>query len=297
MPTAEASEHVSHTLHVAGTAVAAYVVTSNLPAEVSPRPYFHPVRTLGGLLVTETLPPDHLHHLGVSVAIPEAGGVNFWGGRTYTTEHGYQWLDNHGEQRHLAWHDRDDDRVDQTIGWFGRDAGPVLTERRTVSVRGVDGTDAWCFDLVFVLTNDRPEPVELRSPTCNGRPDAGYGGFFWRVPKLPGDLAVLTAAHDDVDAAYGTSSDWLAMNGATEDGERWSLLFVQESDDNQFDPWFVRTAVNPGVGTCVAWSTPAVLPPGGSLRRSIRTVVIDGATDRRRSRDILDRLPPAHGAR
>jgi hypothetical protein len=280
----------THRLLVEGAPVADYVVAADLPVTVSPRPYFHPVRTLGGVSVTEALAPDHPHHLGISVSMPEADGVNFWGGRTYTREHGYRWLDNHGTQRHVSWHTLATDRIDQSLSWCRRDGRPVLAERRTVSVHDLDVDSAWLFDLAFTLTNEGTGPIELRSPTCNGRPDAGYGGYFWRVPKHPENLTVLTAEHDDVVTAYGTAGAWLVMNGSAADGRAWSLLFVQEDVAGRYDRWFVRTTVNPGVGSCLAWAEPAVLKPKEALRRRIRTVVMDGATTRDRALQMMERL-------
>ncbi|MFV2103644.1 PmoA family protein [Micromonospora sp. LOL_024] len=283
-------EPAVHLLRASGVPVAWYAVQPKLPLTVSPRPYFHPVRTLHGVEVTEALPPDHPHHLGVSVAMPEAGEANFWGGRTYTREDGYRWLDNHGTQHHLTWHERDDEHIDESVGWYAPDGRTVLTERRTVGVHPLPGHAAWVFDLGFALANNGPEPVELRSPTCNGRPEAGYGGFFWRVPKEPGGLTVLTAEHDDVDAAYGTASAWLTMNGSDPDGRRWSLLFVQDDVNGRYDRWFVRTAANPGVGTCLAWARPVTLAPGDILRRRVRTAVLDGGAGRDRSLAVLREL-------
>jgi len=54
--------------------VAEYAWQPSLPETVSPRPFLHPVRTLAGTEVTESMPADHLHHLGVSVAVADVGG-------------------------------------------------------------------------------------------------------------------------------------------------------------------------------------------------------------------------------
>src|SRR2546430_10051279 len=41
--------------------VARYRWRPELAATVAPRPYLHPVRTLGGVVVSESGPADHLH--------------------------------------------------------------------------------------------------------------------------------------------------------------------------------------------------------------------------------------------
>src|SRR4051795_8122000 len=75
-----------------------YVYNADDPQYESPRPYFHPMRTLTGDLVTVYRPWDHLWHKGLSWSLPHFGHDNFWGGPTFTTEHRYMPLDNNGSQ-------------------------------------------------------------------------------------------------------------------------------------------------------------------------------------------------------
>jgi hypothetical protein len=83
-------------LQVDGREVADYVWRSDLPASTAPRPFLHPVRTLAGTVVTDARPHSHTHQLGISIAAPDIGGRNFWGGRTFVAGHGPAWLDDHG---------------------------------------------------------------------------------------------------------------------------------------------------------------------------------------------------------
>nr|BFE71341.1 hypothetical protein GCM10020092_046420 [Actinoplanes digitatis] len=53
--------------------------------------------------MTDALPEDHRWHLGVSVAMQDADGVNLWGGRTYVRGQGYTWLEDHGRIAHVEW--------------------------------------------------------------------------------------------------------------------------------------------------------------------------------------------------
>src|SRR5690606_29029877 len=87
-------------LVVGGVPVAEYVTSPDLPLTAAPRPYLHPVRTLGGTVVTEIRPADHPHHLGAGVAVTDLGGRSVGGGRTYGRDQGPTWLDAHGVQRH-----------------------------------------------------------------------------------------------------------------------------------------------------------------------------------------------------
>lgn len=49
----------------------------------SPRPYFHPIHTLGGDEVSLYRPHDHVWHKGIAWSLPNVGPANFWGGTTY----------------------------------------------------------------------------------------------------------------------------------------------------------------------------------------------------------------------
>ncbi len=85
-------------LAVHGTEVARYQSGTGLAKEQSPRPFLHPVRTLHGTMVSDAEPPDHRHHLGLSLAVSDLGGTNYWGGSTYVAGSGPAMLPNHGRQ-------------------------------------------------------------------------------------------------------------------------------------------------------------------------------------------------------
>ncbi|NUP78942.1 MAG: Gfo/Idh/MocA family oxidoreductase [Nonomuraea sp.] len=255
-------------LRVADTPVAAYEWRPDLPATDSPRPYLHPVRTLGGVPVTQYRPDDHVHHLGAGVAISDLGGANFWGGRTYVRDQGPTWLDDHGTQRHVAFTRLADSGFDELLDWAGPDGRVLAREERSVTARPLPG--AWALDFAFTLTNLTGAPLEINSSATKGRAGAGYGGFFWRAPGTAADRVTFPG---DEAAAHGSRGRWVAMAGTEPDGREWTLVFVQAGDD----PWFVRVAEYPGVGQALAWDRPLVVET--TLTRRIITIVADGRLD------------------
>ncbi|MEU0137738.1 PmoA family protein [Streptomyces sp. NPDC006296] len=237
------------------------------------RPYLHPVTTLAGTPVTEERPADHLHHLGVSVAVPDVAGHNFWGGRTFVRGRGPTELDNHGTQRHLGWKLRDPDGFVEELSWEA--AGTeLLREHRTVAATGLSDT-AWALDLSFSLTNRGGRDLSLGSPATNGRPGAGYGGFFWRAPKEAAPPAVFSGTLEGEEAVHGRTADWLALAG---DG--WTLVFAGATEETRRDPWFVRAAAYPGVGSSLAADRRLPVAAGATVVRRIVTVVADGRLGR-----------------
>ncbi|AJP01440.1 oxidoreductase [Streptomyces cyaneogriseus subsp. noncyanogenus] len=260
-------------LRVAGRPVGRYVTRPALPARLSPRPYLHPVTTLAGTTVTELAPADHLHHLGVGVAVPDVEGHNFWGGRTFVRDRGPTELDNHGAQRHTAFQLCDPDGFVEELRWVaaGRE---LLHERRTVAATALT-ENAWALDFTFSLTNTTSGTLTIGSPATNGRPGAAYGGFFWRARKEQTPPQAFTARAHGESEVHGRSADWLALTG-----EDWSLVFAGATERTRRDPWFVRTTEYPGVGSSLAHGERLAIAPGDTAVRRIVTVVADGRLDR-----------------
>ncbi len=262
--------------------VAEYAWQPSLPETVSPRPFLHPVRTFAGTEVTESMPTDHLHHLGVSVAVADVGGANFWGGRTFVPGHGSMHLPNHGTQRHHRWTTRETTDVRHELRWIGPDGTDLVCERRRIAAVPVNDR-AWALDFGFELTNVTAEPLAFASPATNGRPGAGYGGFFWRARRGNRRVHVLGPDRTGERRLHGRRTAWLALTGASSDP--WTLIFVAGGPAQLSDLWFVRSRDYAGVGSSLAWDQPLIVAAGASLSRRIITVVADG---RLRSREVAD---------
>jgi hypothetical protein len=261
-------------LQVDGREVASYVWRSELPASTAPRPFLHPVRTLAGTVVTDARPHSHTHQLGISIAAPDIGGRNFWGGRTFVAGHGPAWLDDHGAQRHLKWLRHTDSELAHTLHWVDRDGAALLSERRAIGCVPLT-PDAWTLSVQTRLTNATDRPLPIRSPAALGRVGAGYGGFFWRGPAVNGQVRVQSPAGTGVRAVHGTTAPWLAVSGTSIDAQ-WTMLFVPADTTTAQDKWFVRARDYLGVGSSLTWDRPLVLEPGEQIERHILAVVADG---------------------
>jgi hypothetical protein len=244
-------------LRVGGVVVAAYVE--------QPRPHLHPVRTLGGTVVTDAAPPDHPWHLGVSVAVQDVGGWNFWGGRTYVRDQGYVSRPDHGRIEHVAFTALDAAGFTDHLRWVA--PGEVLQLDEQRSVRAERAGPGWTLAVSTTLTNATGQPLPLGSPATNGRIGAGYGGLFWRLPPAR-EPSVRTASGTGESRVHGVVAPQLTW---ADPAAGFSLTFT--SDDG--DPWFVRVADYPGVGLQLAAEEPVVLQPGGAVTRSLRVLVAD----------------------
>ncbi|MCX5065251.1 PmoA family protein [Micromonospora lupini] len=263
---------------VGGTEVARYVVDPALDRRHGPRPYLHPVRTLGGTVVTDALPADHVWHLGASLAVQDVNGANLWGGRTYVRDVGYTWRDDHGVIAHTGWSERAADRSAHRLQWRDRDGSVLLTEQRRLAASAV-APDVWRLDVDSALTAPPDREVRLGSPATNGRPGgAGYGGFFWRA-LADGEPAVFTADAAGEGAVNGSAAPWLALTGVGPGGGAYTLVFDGLGPG---DRWFVRTAMYPGVCVAFAFDVPAVVSAGATRKGRYRVWIADGRVDRNR---------------
>ncbi|MFE4837459.1 DUF6807 family protein [Arthrobacter sp. NPDC056691] len=248
---------------------------ARLNAALSPRPYLHPVATLGGTVVTDHLPADHPWHLGAGFALQDVNGTNFWGGRTYTRDAGaYVSRPDHGRIELLpATADEPDTRQ---LRWLGTAGQPLLAERRTLTGETV-GERVWRLDLGTELT--AVVDVSLGSPGSNGAAGSGYGGFFWRLPACSG-ARIFTSDAEGEPAVHGCVAPWLAWTASfgevpgIRSGQPATLVFRAPAE--AADPWFVRCSGYPAVGSALAWDRPVALAAGESLRRSLSVWVCDG---------------------
>lgn len=238
----------------------------------APRPFMHPVRTLGGIVVTDAHPADHDWHLGASIGVQHANGVNFWGGPTYTQDLGYRWRTDHGRIETTAL-TRTDNGFTATANWITPAEVTLLMEETSWRLHPSADPRAWRF-VTRTTLRARDEPVELGSPGTNGRVGGGYGGFTWRFPSAS-DVDVRTSGATGEEATHGTKSPWIAFSARFPDGEA-TVALAADDPRTASDPWFVRVADYQGIGSALAWTEPVLLDAGASVTLSFRGLVADG---------------------
>lgn len=253
-----------------------YVYRPDTPQLESPRPYMHPVRTLRGDVVSLYRPHDHLWHKGISLALPNVGEANFWGGPTFVRDKGYQQLPNNGTQRHDGFEPLDD-RIDERLSWITEQGEHWMDERRTIVPR-VLTDDAWDFTFETALTNRRDVPIRFGSPTTEGRPDAGYGGLFWRGPRSFTGGTVLAS---EGGGEMGERGRWLAFVGRHDEVDRASTIVFVDSKHNPRHPtkWFVRSVPYACISPAPFFDEEMELAAGATLTLGYEVIVGSGAWD------------------
>ncbi|AEG43303.1 LacI family transcriptional regulator [Isoptericola variabilis J7] len=260
-------------------ALARYEPGTSLPTIHSPRPYLHPLHTLAGVPLTDVSPVDHRHHYGVSMAVPDVNGTSHWGGRTFVADVGPTLLPNHGRQTstHTVVDALSPHVLLDTVLWSDEHGAPQLEERRRVGARLL-GDDGWVLEWRSTL-HAAHGPLEIRSPATNGRPGAGYGGVFWRLPVAT-STRVLSAAGEGEGLAHGSASPWVAFVQRHSDhqgGERATTLLLTQTSPARH--WFLRAAEYPGACPALAWDTPLLVPAGGTVETGVVAALLDRELD------------------
>ncbi len=284
---------LTHTLHDAielsyqGQLLFKYVYESKNPAVESPRPYFHPLRTLAGNEVSLTRPHDHLWHTGLSMCIAQLSGENFWGGATYVRERGYVQLDNNGRIQHTDWQalecDNNKVRCVERLRWITHAEVAWLDEERQIVVSEINPASGyWSLDLTFRLLNIAQQPLVFGSPTTEGRPDAGYGSLFWRGPRSFLHGTILGAGDLEGPDMMGKRSPWLAFCGRHDgNNESSTLVFIDQSANLRYpNKWFVRNDPYACVSFSFMFDEYYTLQPGEAFTLTYRVVLGNGTWSR-----------------
>jgi hypothetical protein len=277
------------TFTAGGQEIARYTYLPGDEQYESPRPYFHPLRTLAGDEVTISRPWDHVWHKGLSWALPNVGKDNFWGGATYTRDTGYANLDNNGAMNHEVFSGISASTAGitaaESLTWSSQDGQPVIAEKRRFGIQLLDvaGAPAGSWTILFEteMTNISPDVIEIGSPTTEGRDNAGYGGLFWRGPRsfTGGQFRSPDAAGRD--EFMGTRSPWLAFTGQHDETCRFSTVTFAEDSSNPGAPnqWFARSSMFACLGSAPFFSEVVPLKAGQPLTYRYAVVISDGQVD------------------
>ena len=256
----------------------------------SPRPYFHPLYTLGGDLISLFRPHDHVWHKGIAWSLPNVGPYNFWGGPNYVHGQGYVQLANNGSmdhQRFTALEVSDDRAVmSHELLWHaqpaaGQEVGAeIVREARSLAVTVPTG-DAWVLTFSSAITNVSGERLDIGSPTTKGRENAGYGGLFWRGPRSFTGGTILAPGYAGGEQIRGTRAEWMGFTGQQDGTASHSTLVMVDDTANPAHPpqWFMRSELFAGVNPAPFFSEEVPFGLGQTLQFRYAVVIADGQAD------------------
>ena len=256
-----------------------YVYAGTTDARECPTPYLHPIRSLAGGVLTSYRPHDHRWHKGLAMTCAELNGCNFWGGPTYVRDKGYQQLDNVGRIDHTGFESVSGAGIRETLRWAAPGGAAWIDEVREIRAVDVDPVaGVWTLRLAFDLTNVSGIDLEWGSPTTVGRPNAGYGGVFWRGPRDFTKGRILASDGREGEEMMGQSSPWLAYSGKHDGIDAAStLLFVDDPGNPRYPcKWFCRSGPFAAVSASFMFDEIYPHAPGQTIRLNYRIVILDG---------------------
>ncbi|GAA4891103.1 PmoA family protein [Streptomonospora salina] len=260
----------------------------------SPRPYFHPLHTLGGDAVSLYRPHDHVWHKGIAWSLPNVGPANFWGGPTYLRDRGYRQLPNDGSMSHTGFDlistAGGEAAVAERLAWITEQGDTWFTERRGFRVSADPARSAWTLVFETEFTNRTDEAVLIGSPTTEGRENAGYGGLFWRGPRSFSGGRVYTPEQEGGDDMMGVRAPWMGFAGRHDEYDGASTLVFADAPDNPGHPvkWFVRSGIFATVCPAPFFDEEVAAPPGVPLSYRYAVVVADGDREREGSAELAE---------
>lgn len=265
------------------TEIFRYVYAPGEAQVESPRPYFHPVRTLQGDVVSRYRPHDHVWHKGISWSLPNVGPANFWGGPTYRRGRGYRQLRNNGRMRHDGFRSAGlaggAARLEEDLSWVTEQGRTWFGERRRIAALVWPGERAWMLAFETIMRNVSGASITLGSPTTEGCGNAGYGGLFWRGPRSFTGGTVVTPDGEGGDEYMGWRGPWMAFAGRHGSRGRVSTLLFRDFPGHAGYPsrWFVRSSPYACVCPSPFFSTACTLGAGESMTLRYAVAVADGA--------------------
>ncbi|GAA4724822.1 PmoA family protein [Phytohabitans rumicis] len=283
-PTLRANHLLDHSVTVAagGVDLFTYTYRPDTPTLESPKPYLHPMRTLAGELVTLYRPHDHVWHKGIAWSLPHVGEHNFWGGPTYVHGQFYVQQDNNGSavHRELTALSAGGDRAEvaHRLDWVSQAGRPVIDEHRALTAVVLDDA-TWVLVFDTAMTNVSGSTLDIGSPTTKGRPNAGYGGLFWRGPRsFTGGLVQSPYGTGSGNDLRGTRAEWLAFRGRHDETETQSTVVMVDDVANPQHPplWFTRSEEFACICPAPFFSEEVPVPAGSTVRFRYAVVVAAG---------------------
>lgn len=238
-----------------------------------PKPFFHPLCTPSGHVLTNFEPHDHVWHRGLWFTIKFINGENFW------EERGEGW----GTQRTL-------EPPAITHGAGGRieissrqewvrpeGKGIVFLERRTFSHVPVD-EHAYAMDFQFELTAAADLKLDRTVFTTWG----GYGGFTFRGNRNWQETKLLFSDGTTSDRPIGYRALWVDLSGKLDGGQNQTggiAMFDHPSNRRHPTPWYGGTGPGHYFNAAFLFHEPMDVAAGEELDFRYRVLVHDGIWD------------------
>jgi hypothetical protein len=265
-------------VHQIGTSVSLHVEGREAPMwryvySGVPKPYFHPICTPAGHVLTILEPHDHYWHRGLWFTFKFINGENFW------EEH-----EPFGTQRTVeppGINHGGDGRINlfTRLEWVRPDGGDiVIREQRQISHLPL-GEDAYAIDFYTNLVAQADLKLDRTPYTTWG----GYGGLIFRATRNWHAPKHLLPDGSMTERPTGAEAAWCALSGKLDGGRQQTggfAMFDHPSNPRHPTPWYgAGTQMHSYLNAAILFHEPMDLGRGETLTLRYRVVLHDGLWD------------------
>lgn len=235
------------------------------------KPYFHPLATPSGIVLTDLRPPDHPWHRGLWFSWKYINGLNYWeeDPQTHKSDAATELVDSKFEPQEDG-----SAELRFSLNYHPWNAPAVLTEQRTIEISApangryeIDWTSEFTAVTNVSLTRTPP------SGEPDGKPWGGYAGLSLRLNKaMCGWTFSNSFGATGVTALHGKPGSWLKFSEGT------NLPAVTIFDDTQNlrhpSPWYVNQEM-PFFSPALLFTKSLTLSPGEKLVLRYKILITD----------------------
>ena len=235
----------------------------------APKPFFHPLNTPGGHLLTNFQPKDHVWHRGLWFTIKYVNGKNYW-----------EENDEFGAQVTLlaptiSHPSAGAVEIASDLEWrHPQEPTPVITEHRVLGIAMVDDS-TYAIDFDTTLTAQADLLLDRTPFTTWG----GYGGLTIRGSRSWINSKILISDGAETDRPTGIPGNWAQLYGDL-DGDTDLTAGVAMLDHPQNprhpSPWYGATGGGLYLNPAFLFHEPMTVESGKQLRFRYRVLVYDG---------------------
>jgi methane monooxygenase PmoA-like len=235
------------------------------------KPFFHPLRTPAGHVITLFEPHDHWWQRGLWFAIKFINGENFWeekdGTVWGTQETDYPPSVTPGEGNRIS--------VFSRLKWVRpNNAGVFIHEQRKFEYRPIDAK-AYALDFHFSLTPTEDLKLD-RTPFGTW---GGYGGLTYRGTLDMTNSRILFSDGTTSVRPIGNAALWADFSGTLDGGIRPSggiAFFDHPGNPRHPTPWYGATSPSHYFNAAFLFHEPMDIPGGEPLNLRYRALIHDG---------------------
>ena len=235
------------------------------------KPYFHPLATPDGTLLTELRPADHRWHRGLWFSWKHINGLNYWeeDGKTGRSEGATELV-----EAKLQPHEDGSATLKFSLSYHPWNAPAILTEQRTVEVSAPTNGN---YDIQWRAEFTAVTNVTLaRTPLpgeAGGKAYGGYAGLSLRLAKaMRGGTFSNSAGDTGETTLHGKPADWVKYSTGT--NLPAVTIFDAAKNLRHPTPWYVNQGM-PYFSPSPLFAKPLTLAAGEKLILQYRLHIAD----------------------